>query len=151
MGTHHVHASIEACLRCSDDELSEMFSMDGQEARKSLLERQANGELLIGSGDCEGFDPKKGCPGHEENKVKMEVGKIYFLSFGGTEIVGRYKGDDDFCHHLFYDYLHQWAGFETYRYGDSVYTVRTGITEIREATQTEKQALLRKSIEHNTI
>jgi len=87
----------------------------------------------------------------KELKFQMEVGKIYFIRFGGSEIVGRYKGDDDFCHHLFYDYLHQWAGFETYRHGPGAYTVRSGIDEIREATQTEKQALLRHSIEHNTI
>lgn len=87
----------------------------------------------------------------KELKFKMEVGKIYFIRFGGSEIVGRYKGDDNFCHHLFYDYLHQWAGFESYRHGPGAYTVRSGIDEIREATQTEKQALLRHSIEHNTI
>jgi hypothetical protein len=148
--TYHVQATIEHLLKLSDEELSVMFNMDGEEARTELKERAAAGEILIGSDNCIGFDPVKGCPGHKNNKVKMEVGKIYYLSFGGTEIVGRYKGDE-VCHHLFYDYLHQWAGYETYRYGDKLYTVKHGIEEIREATQTEKQALLRKSIEFNTI
>jgi len=80
----------------------------------------------------------------------MKPGKIYFLSYGGTEVVGRYKRDDT-CNYFFYDYLHQWAGFENFHHGDSLYCVKSGISEIREATQTEKQALLRKSIEHNSI
>lgn len=83
------------------------------------------------------------------SKIEMQVGKIYYISFGGTEIVGRYKGEDT-CHFLFYDYLHQWAGYETF-HSNGAYTVRTGITEIREATKTEKQALLRHSIANNTI
>jgi hypothetical protein len=83
------------------------------------------------------------------SKVKMEPGKIYFISYGGTEIVGRYKGEDGVTMHLFYDHLHQWNGYENfYREG---YCVHTGIVEIREATQTEKQALLRHSIANNTI
>lgn len=71
MATHHVHTSIASLLNRTDDELSSMFNMDGQEARKELLERQANGELLVGSENCEGFDPIKGCPGHEENKYPI--------------------------------------------------------------------------------
>lgn len=84
------------------------------------------------------------------NKIKMQPGKIYYLSYGGTEIVGRYKGEDT-CNYLFYDYLHQWAGFEQFHHGQGLYCVRTGIEEIREATQTEKQSLLRFSIAHNSI
>ena len=80
----------------------------------------------------------------------MEQGKIYFISYGGTEIVGRYKCDEG-SNYLFYDYLHQWAGFETFRYCEGLYSVKSGVIEIREATQTEKWALLKKSIEHNTI
>jgi hypothetical protein len=44
--------------------------MDGQEARKDLLQRQAEGELLVGSENCEGFDPRRGCPGHEVKQEK---------------------------------------------------------------------------------
>lgn len=84
------------------------------------------------------------------NKLEMQPGKIYYLSYGGTEIVGRYKGEDT-CNYLFYDYLHQWAGYENFQYGDCLCCVKHGIEEIREATQTEKQSLLRRSIEHNTI
>ena len=83
------------------------------------------------------------------DKIEMQPGKIYFISFGGTEVVGRFKSEDT-CHYYFYDYLHQWAGHETF-HGNAAYTVRHGITELREATQTEKQALLRQSIKHNTI
>lgn len=79
----------------------------------------------------------------------MQPGKIYFLSFAGTEVVGRYKGED-VCNYFFHDYLHQWAGHETF-HGQAAYTVKHGITEMREATQTEKQALLRHSIANNTI
>lgn len=86
----------------------------------------------------------------KDNVIEMQPGKIYYLSYGGTEIVGRYKGDD-VCNYFFYDYLHQWAGFETFRHGDSLYCVKSGLVEIREATQTEKQALIRKSIECNSI
>ncbi len=148
--THHVHATIASLLQRSDDDLAGFFEMSGSEVRKQLEERAAKGELLIGSKGCKGFDPIKGCPGHEHKKVIMEPGKIYYISFGGTEIVGRYKGDD-VCNYFFYDYLHQWAGRENYHHGKGTYTVKHGIEEIREATQTEKQALLRKSIEYNTI
>lgn len=84
------------------------------------------------------------------SSIEMKPGKIYYVSYGGTEIVGRYKGQE-VCNYLWYDYLHQWAGFESFRYGDNLYSVTSGVEEIREATQTEKQALLRYSIQHNTI
>jgi hypothetical protein len=148
--THHVHATIEHLLKLSDEELGKMFDMNGAEARKQLEERAAKGELLIGSEHCVGFDPVKGCPGHEEKKIKMQPGKIYYVNYGGMEIVGRYK-DTDVCNHLWYDYLKNWSGFESYYYNNNLYTVKHGITEIREATMTEKQALLRKSLEYNTI
>lgn len=81
-------------------------------------------------------------------KFKMNPGKIYFLKFGSTEVVGRYKSSD-VTQHYFYDCLHQWSGFESFR--EDTYTVKHGIDEIREATQTEKQSLLRQSIANNTI
>jgi hypothetical protein len=79
----------------------------------------------------------------------MEVGKIYFVDFGGTQILGRYKGDD-VCNYFFYDYLHYWAGHESYR-SNKPYTVKHGIELIREASAAEKHTLLKFSIEHNTI
>lgn len=50
----------------------------------------------------------------KDNIIEMKPGKIYYLSYGGTEVVGRYKGDDA-CNYFFYDYLHQWAGYEPFR------------------------------------
>jgi hypothetical protein len=58
-------ASIEGLLRLSNYRLGKLVEMDGRKARKELLERQARGEKLIPSADCDGFDPVKGCPGHE--------------------------------------------------------------------------------------
>jgi hypothetical protein len=46
-----------------DDEGNQMSD---KEVRKNLAEAQAKGHKLIGSDDCEGFDPfGGGCPGHE--------------------------------------------------------------------------------------
>lgn len=78
----------------------------------------------------------------------MEPGKIYFISFGGTEIIGRFK-DAEVGKYNFYAYLHYWAGFESFR--TITYCVTHGITEIRRATQAEKHALLKFEIEHETI
>ena len=85
----------------------------------------------------------------EEKKIKMEQGKIYFISFGGTEVIGRYDKSDT-CNHLFFAYLHYWAGFESFRQ-NKPYCVKHGIEQIRRATQAEKMALLRFEIEHETI
>lgn len=79
----------------------------------------------------------------------MDQGKIYYISFGGTEIVGRYKKSDT-CNYFFEAYLHYWAGHESFM-KNNPYCVKHGIEEIRRATQTEKMALLRFEIEHQTI
>lgn len=80
----------------------------------------------------------------------MEQGKIYFLDFGGnTQIVGRYK-DSDSCNHNFYDLLHYWNGYESFKYNKE-YCVKHGIEEIRRATKAEKHALIRFEIEHDCI
>lgn len=78
----------------------------------------------------------------------MEQGKIYYISFGSTEIIGRYKGSDT-CNHLFNAYLHYWAGHENF-HKDS-YTVKHGIETIRRATAAEKHLLLRFEIAESTI
>lgn len=80
----------------------------------------------------------------------MVAGKIYYLNYGGTEIVGRFISEDA-TNYYFNEYLHQWAGRESFRHGNNNYCIKAGLQEIREATQTEKQALLRKAIEYNTI
>lgn len=82
------------------------------------------------------------------NKIEMQPGKIYFIRYGQTEIVGRYK-DKDTCNYNFYDLLHYWNGFESFR--KDTFCVKHGIDEMREATLAEKHTLLRFSLEHNTI
>lgn len=62
----HVKIKIETALRLNDDELGATFNGNGAEIRAELEERKANGELLIASEGCEGFDPITGCPGHEK-------------------------------------------------------------------------------------
>ena len=62
----HVTASIDAVLSLSDDELMAMFDGKAADIRAELQERKAQGEKKIGSIDCEGFDPVKGCPGHPD-------------------------------------------------------------------------------------
>lgn len=66
----HLCASIEGLLLLSNKKLGLLTEMSGSAARKELIQRQLNGEKYISSGDCEGFDPKKGCPGHEVKEVK---------------------------------------------------------------------------------
>lgn len=61
----HVSASIEGLLELTNYRLGKIINMDGRKVRKELLERQAKGEKLIPSSDCEGFDPITGCPGHK--------------------------------------------------------------------------------------
>lgn len=66
--TFHVQMSIEGALKLSDNKLSKLFDRNGASIRKELKERLAKGEKLIGSDDCEGFDPVTGCPGHEDEE-----------------------------------------------------------------------------------
>lgn len=87
-----------------------------------------------------------------EEKIKMEQGKIYFISFGSnTNLVVRYKSSDA-CNYNFYDHLDYWNGFETFHKREgSNYCVKGGITEIREATLPEKHTLIRFELENNCI
>ena len=87
-----------------------------------------------------------------EQKFKMEQGKIYFISFGGsTQLVVRYK-EEDVCNHIFYDHLHYWNSFETFHKRDKVnHCVKNGIEEIREATLPEKHALIKFELENKCI
>lgn len=82
------------------------------------------------------------------------MGKIYFISFGAnTQLVVRYKCSDVTNHH-FFDSIHYWNGFETYRKSicqQANYCVKSGIEEIRRATLPEKHALIKFEIENNCI
>lgn len=80
---------------------------------------------------------------------ELENGKIYFIDYGGTSIIGRFKFDGT-TNYTFYDYLHYWNGYETF-YKNSPYCVRSGIKEIRAASDSEKMNLVRFEIEHNCI
>jgi hypothetical protein len=90
----------------------------------------------------------------------MINGLIYFISFGpSTQIVVRYSHSDA-CYHYFFEVLHYWNGYETFRPSHKrndldqpidENCVRGGIEEIRPASLAEKRTLLNKAIEHNTI
>jgi len=73
MSKHCVHMSIEGLLSWTDSELQQMFGGFGPDIRKELEERSLNGEKLIGSQGCEGFDPVSGCPGHN---VEVKIEKV---------------------------------------------------------------------------
>jgi len=64
--TYHVQMSIEGLLRQSNYKLGKLFDRHGPSVRTELKNRLANGEKLIGSDRCDGFDPVTGCPGHAE-------------------------------------------------------------------------------------
>jgi hypothetical protein len=66
----HMKASIEGLLEYPNKKLGELLGMPGKEARNILLHKKANGEKFIPCGDCEGFDPVTGCPGHAINAEK---------------------------------------------------------------------------------
>jgi len=86
----------------------------------------------------------------EKHQLRMEPGKIYFLSYGGnTQIVGRFS-HGDITKYYFHALLHYWNGYETFRSCDQ-YCVQDGVTEIRVASKAEKHALLNKEIEYETI
>lgn len=49
--------------------------MNGYEAKAELLEELAKGKKFLPVGDCPGFDPQTGCPGHEE-KAADELARL---------------------------------------------------------------------------
>ena len=79
----------------------------------------------------------------------MEVGKIYFIDYGGTTVVGRFLKSEITSYH-FFDYLHYWNGFEQF-HKNKPYCVHTGIKEIRRASDAEKMNLVRFELEHDCI
>jgi len=83
-------------------------------------------------------------------KIKLEQGKIYYLDYGNnTQIVGRYK-ESDVCNHFFYDLLHYWNGYESFRHTNQ-YCVLNGIENIRRATKAEIHNLIKFEIENGCI
>lgn len=68
----HMCLSVRGALSWPKKQLARMFRVDGNgrwrtadEARHALLEALATGHEVLPIGvPCEGFDRKKGCPGH---------------------------------------------------------------------------------------
>lgn len=75
--------------------------------------------------------------------IEMEQGKIYYIEFGGSSLVGRYKNSDT-MNHFFFSHLHYWNGFE--RYYSQGYCLRGSVIEIRESTDAEKYGLFRNEV-----
>jgi len=83
-------------------------------------------------------------------KAELVQGKIYYLDYGNnTQIIGRYR-ESDACNHFFYDLLHYWNGYESFRKG-SQYCVTSGIEHLRPASHPEKMNLIRFEIENDCI
>lgn len=76
MAKRVIHLSLSvrgALLNWSDQEFKGVFShpdgrkMTPHEAKNALMDELAKGhEVIPCSNGCEGFDFKKGCPGHED-------------------------------------------------------------------------------------
>jgi hypothetical protein len=83
---------------------------------------------------------------------KLEQGKIYYLDYGtNTQIVGRYKHTEGTAHH-FYDLLHYWNGYETFRHASpACVTNINGIENLRRASKAEIHNLVKNEIEHGCI
>ena len=86
----------------------------------------------------------------KDTEIKaMQPGKMYYIRFGQTSIVGRYMGDDA-CNLKFFTLLHYWEGFQNFRHVNA-YCVKHGIDEIRPASDAEKLTLFRHEIEHQCV
>lgn len=83
------------------------------------------------------------------NDFKMEVGKMYFIDYGGTQIIGRFLKDET-TQYIFSDLLHYWNTSENFQ-KNNPYCVHTGIMTIREASKAEKLMLFSFEIEHNLV
>lgn len=82
-----------------------------------------------------------------EEKITLEHNRVYFIDYGGTQIVGRFK-DQETCQYNFYSLLHYWNGYETFRYNKQ-YCVTSGITNIRRASKSEIHTLIKNEIEND--
>ena len=81
---------------------------------------------------------------------ELEQGKSYYLDYGNnTQIIGRYK-NSDVCEHFFYDLLHYWNDYETFRKGNQ-YCVKSGIENLRRASKAEIHNLVKFEIENDCL
>lgn len=71
MKTIHCSLSVRGALRWPQKRLRGLLtdesgrSLPPREAREALMQMLSEGVELLSFGDCDGFDPKTGCPGHE--------------------------------------------------------------------------------------
>lgn len=80
---------------------------------------------------------------------ELEIGKIYFISYGeNTQVVGMVKQVESLRIILSF-YHHYWNGFESLK--RESYVVTSGIESIREASKSEKHNLLKSAIEYNLV
>ncbi|MCK4521682.1 MAG: hypothetical protein KAU20_03840 [Nanoarchaeota archaeon] len=75
--THHLCTNIAGLLRNMKGKKITFFedengvAITDKQVRKNIAELQSKGHKLIGSDDCEGFDPfGGGCPGHPHKNEK---------------------------------------------------------------------------------
>lgn len=82
MRTTHMSLSVTGALRQSDEDLKpwcENISVDGKklhtvsEIRDFLVERLSEGFECIPMCECDNFDPKRGCLGHDIDELPEEV------------------------------------------------------------------------------
>ena len=85
-----------------------------------------------------------------DEKLVLQIGKIYYLDYGNnTQIVGRFEYEDD-SKYYFYDILHYWNGYESFRHTDQ-YCVKSGIENIRRSSKSEIHNLIKHEIENDCI
>lgn len=76
MPIYHCHVSVRGFINGPKNRLKKLFSKDDgtyltpDEAREHLMDELSEGKEVLPFGTaCEGFDYKKGCPGHETSNA----------------------------------------------------------------------------------
>ena len=80
---------------------------------------------------------------------EMVVGKIYFIDYGQTQIIGRFLKNTT-TEFVFFDLLHYWNGYESFRYGNQR-CIHSGIESMRDASHFEKMNLVRFELRYECI
>ena len=68
--TIHCSLSVRGALRWNQKQLRGLLTdqaghkLSPREAREALMQMLSEGVEMLPLGDCDGFDPKTGCPGH---------------------------------------------------------------------------------------
>ena len=78
----------------------------------------------------------------------LKQGKIYFIQYSGTSLIARFNKIDG-TKIKYFSHLHYWAGYE--RYFSGGYSLTSGITEMREASDSEKHNLFKNEIANNDV